>query len=157
MRITFSLLLFSGFFSAVIFSSCQQSIANTPPPDPVSQAFASYLRSNFGDSIGTAPHLYLLVANKGGRDQAVQKMKRLKKLLNDLPMNKTTVFISCDMPLPDSLLPIGKCRTDWDGAVDHLDFLTGGVTILRTQNGQIETLETVIDQQEMDLEALLTN
>lgn len=155
MRIT--LLLFSGFFSAVLFSSCQQSVANTPPPDPASLAFDTYLRSNFGDSIGTDAHVYLLVANKGGRDQAAQKMKRLKKLLNGLPLNKTTVFISCDMPLPDSLLPIGKCRTDWDGAVDHLGFLSGGVTILRTQNGQIETLETVIDQQEKELEALFTN
>jgi hypothetical protein len=129
-----SLLKFISFFIiALINFNCSSSEA-VVPPDVKTGKFSSYLKENFDDSIGSAPHLYFLIAPKDSRQNISLVLARLKDELKNITRQNYTMIISANVPVADSLIPKENSRTDWDNAIEELGFNFSGVAIVQTKN-----------------------
>jgi len=155
MRFFFSILISIAILSTA-FYSCSNSQATPPPPDPQTELLKSYLQFNFGDSIVTANHLYILIAKKDARENIAAILEKIRpRLFLKNPTSYSTI-ISVDMPIADSLLPAGKVKTDWDGAIDKLKLPLSGVTLIQTaENKFVKLLPLTVEN--ADQENMIAN
>lgn len=120
--------------------ACQFTDARTPAPDPRTTSFTSYLKINFGDSIPSQKHTYVLVSDKDSRQNVAAILHELRPELQAMKRETYSFILSVDMPVADSLLPSGV-RTDWDGALERLKLVTAGVMLVETENRCISTIK----------------
>jgi hypothetical protein len=142
MRCFFPVLFFITILSSP-FYSCSNSEAIPPPPDSQTQVFANYLAYNFNDSIVSARHVYIVISKKDSRENISIIMNKIRPQLLLRDERNFSTIISSAVPLADSLLPPGKIKTDWDGAIDKLDLPLSGVTIIRTIKNKIVNVFSV--------------
>lgn len=129
----------AAIFFLLLFSSCQFTDARLPA-DSRTAALSSYLKVNFGDSIPSQKHTFVLVSDKDSRQNVAAILHELRPELQARKRETYSFILSADMPVADSLLPSGV-RTDWDGALDRLKLVTAGVVLVQTEGGRISTIK----------------
>jgi hypothetical protein len=139
---------------SLFFISCEPSEATVPPVDPQTETFANYLSYNFGDSIGSGHHLFILITKKDSRENVSSILNTLHQWATEKLAHSCTTIISSDMSVADSLLIKGSIKTDWDGTIDKMKLPLSGVTIVLTANKKIEkifalTTENVKNEDEL--------
>ena len=132
---------------ALINFSCSSSEAVTPPRSPKTEKFSNYLRENFDDSIPAEAHLYFLVTKKDPREKITVILNRVETELKDMPKSRYSMIFSVNVPLADSLIPKENSRTDWDNAIEKLEFNLSGVVAIQTRD------HAIIDMLQLNPEA----
>ncbi len=129
----------AAFLLPVFFIACQFTDARLPA-DSRTAALSGYLKVNFGDSIPSQKHTFVLVSDKDSRQNVAAILHELHPELLAKKRETYSFILSADMPVADSLLPSGV-RTDWDGALERLKLVTAGVMLGETEGGRISTIK----------------
>ncbi|MBI3509643.1 MAG: hypothetical protein HY064_03195 [Bacteroidetes bacterium] len=148
MRFIFPLLISFFVLAATLYSSCENSEATSPSPDHNTLLLKHYLEDNFGDSIPQATHYFIMVCKKGSREQVAKKLDHINRLFIHIPRSEYSAFISTNMPVNDSVLPLCASQTDWDASIEKLELLYSSVTLIKTKNGRIVNKDDMLDQDE---------
>ena len=122
----------------LLFNSCDSgSHSDFIQTDSQTKTFSSYLKNNFGDTIESEHHLYILIAKKDLRENISQIVRKISGKLLQRENSSYSTIISSNIQLADSILPQGKILTDWDDAIDNMKLPLTGVTLIQTSDNKL--------------------